>query len=85
MTAEFGWINISLAMLFLALWVGVPTWMVFKHPDRHPRETRTVPAYLRQRTAAGLPRRGGCLPGTALSGASWCRRAVPDTRRARLI
>ena len=55
MTAEFLWINISLAMLFLALRVGVPTWMVFKHPDRHPRETRTVPAYLRQRTAAGLP------------------------------
>ena len=55
MTAEFLWINVLLMALFFALWVGVPMWMSFKRPDRHPRETRTVPAYLRQRTAAGMP------------------------------
>jgi hypothetical protein len=49
MTAEFLWINIPLMVLAFALWVGVPMWMVLRHPDRHPRETRTVPAYLRQR------------------------------------
>lgn len=52
MTAEFLWINIPLMVLAFALWVGVPMWMVLRHPDRHPRETRTVPAYLRQRAEA---------------------------------
>lgn len=55
MTAEFLWINISFMALFFALWVGVPLWMIVKHPDRDPRETRTVPAYLGRRMAAGVP------------------------------
>ena len=49
MTAEFLWINIPLMVLAFALWVGIPMWMVLRRPDRDPRETRTVPAYLRQR------------------------------------
>jgi hypothetical protein len=55
MTAEFLWINIPLMALFFALWVGVPMWMIFKRPDRDPRVTRTVPAYLRKRATAGMP------------------------------
>jgi hypothetical protein len=55
MTAEFLWINIPLMALFFALWAGVPLWMIFKRPDRHPRETRTIPAYLRKHVAAGMP------------------------------
>jgi hypothetical protein len=55
MTAEFLWINIPFMALFFALWVGIPMWMIFKRPDLHPRETRTVPAYLRQRVPAALP------------------------------
>lgn len=55
MTAEFLWINIPLMALFFALWAGVPMWMIFKRPDRAPRETRTVPAYLRNRVTAGTP------------------------------
>ena len=51
MTAEFLWINIPLMTLAFALWVGIPLWLVLRHPDRDPRETRTVPAYLRERTA----------------------------------
>jgi hypothetical protein len=51
-TADILWLNIPLAVLFIALWVGIPLWMIHRHPDRHPRETRTVPAYLRQRTSA---------------------------------
>jgi hypothetical protein len=54
MTAEFLWINISLMALFFALWVGVPMWMIFKRPDRDPRETRAIPAYLRKRAPAGM-------------------------------
>ena len=52
-TADILWMNIPLAMLFFALWVGIPLLMIHRHPDRHPRETRTLPAYLRQRASAG--------------------------------
>jgi hypothetical protein len=57
MIAEFLWINIPLMALAFALWVGIPLWMILRHPDRDPRETRTVPAYLRKRgaTAAAFP------------------------------
>jgi hypothetical protein len=55
MTAEFLWINISLMALFFALWVGVPMWMIFKRPDRDPRETRTIPAYLRHPDSVAVP------------------------------
>jgi hypothetical protein len=54
-TAAILEMNIPFMVLFLALWIGIPMWMIHKHPDRHPRETRTVPAYLRQRGTAGLP------------------------------
>ena len=26
-------LNIPLAVLFFALWVGIPMWLVLKHPD----------------------------------------------------
>jgi hypothetical protein len=55
MTAEFLWINIPLMALFFGLWVGIPMWMIFKRPDRHPRETRTVPAYMRQPASVAVP------------------------------
>ncbi|MFY9865292.1 MAG: hypothetical protein WB688_00965 [Trebonia sp.] len=57
MISEFLWINIPLMALFFALWVGVPMWMIFKRPDRDPRETRTIPAYLRKSATAGMPAR----------------------------
>ncbi len=42
-------LNIPLMVLFVALWVGIPTWMVLKRPDRKPAMTaapavRTLPA-----------------------------------------
>jgi hypothetical protein len=30
------WMNIPLMIVFVALWVGIPTWLVLKHPDRKP-------------------------------------------------
>jgi hypothetical protein len=48
-TAEFLWTNIPLMVLFFALMVGIPMWIVLKRPDRHPRHMRAVPAYLRDR------------------------------------
>jgi hypothetical protein len=29
-------LNIPLMVLFFALWVGVPMWLVLKHPDTGP-------------------------------------------------
>ncbi|MGD0698362.1 MAG: hypothetical protein ABSA02_00595 [Trebonia sp.] len=48
MSVAFLWINVPLMVLAFALWVGVPMWMVFRHPDRHPRETRVIPVYLKR-------------------------------------
>lgn len=55
MLAEFLWINIPFMVLFFGLWVGIPMWMIFKRPDRRPRETRTIPAYLRQPVSVPVP------------------------------
>lgn len=71
------WVNISFAMLFIALWSGIPLWMVLRYPDRHPREARTAPAYLRQRTAAGLP-----APRRTPSGDSLQRRELAGANRS---
>jgi hypothetical protein len=30
------WANVPLMVLFVALWVGIPTWLVLKHPDEKP-------------------------------------------------
>ncbi len=42
-------LNIPLMVLFFALWVGVPVWLVRKRPDRKPAlaaapAVKTVPA-----------------------------------------
>jgi hypothetical protein len=48
-------INIPLAAVFLALWTGIPLWLVFKRPDRNPRQDRVVPAYRRAQDARRVP------------------------------
>lgn len=45
------WINIVLAVPFVALWVGIPMWLVLKHPDTGP----TVAAAPAVRTLAPRP------------------------------
>jgi hypothetical protein len=30
------WLNILLMAAFFGLWVGIPTWLVLKRPDRRP-------------------------------------------------
>jgi hypothetical protein len=30
------WVNVLLMIPFVALWVGIPTWLVLKHPDKNP-------------------------------------------------
>ncbi len=29
-------VNIPLMVVFVALWVGIPVWLVLKHPDAKP-------------------------------------------------
>jgi hypothetical protein len=31
------WINVLLAIPFIALWAGIPLWLVLKRPDTKPR------------------------------------------------
>jgi hypothetical protein len=47
MSAQALSMNIPLMIIAFGLWVGVPLWIVLTYPERHPRETRSVPAYLR--------------------------------------
>jgi len=30
------WLNVPLMAAFFGAWVGIPLWLVFKHPDRGP-------------------------------------------------
>lgn len=54
-TAEILGITSALVVLFTAVWAGIPLWMIFRYPDRDPRETRTVPEYLRGRVSPEVP------------------------------
>ena len=49
------WANVPLMVLFVALWVGIPTWLVLKHPDKKP--ARAVAPALRNLTYRPTPRR----------------------------
>jgi hypothetical protein len=66
-------LNIPLAVLFFALWVGVPMWLVLKRPDRGPART-VAPALTR------LPVSTRTLT-TAASRSPPCG-AVPAARKA---
>lgn len=76
MSALVLWMNIPLMVLAFGLIVGIPMWLVYRHPDRHPAETRTVPAYIvrQRREAMGQrqqPSRGRRPVRPVVSGANW--------------
>jgi len=50
--------NIPLMILFFALWVGIPMWLVLRRPDAGPQAAQTgAIAYLpQQHDDAGYPR-----------------------------
>jgi hypothetical protein len=37
------WINVLLAVPFIALWAGIPLWLVLRRPDPKP-QTAAMPA-----------------------------------------
>jgi hypothetical protein len=49
------WMNIPLMVLFLALWAGIPLWLVTRRQDwRDKPEARVIPAYLAARRTARI-------------------------------
>jgi hypothetical protein len=38
------WINVLLAVPFIALWAGIPLWLVLRRPDRQPQPAAAVAA-----------------------------------------
>jgi hypothetical protein len=36
--------NIPLVVLFVALWAGIPAWLVLRHPDQRPEPAAAAPA-----------------------------------------
>ena len=38
------WINVLLAIPFIALWAGIPLWLVLRRPDRQPQLAAATPA-----------------------------------------
>jgi hypothetical protein len=54
------WVNVPLMVLFLALWAGIPTWLVLKHPDQKPtlaKPTLAAAPVVRNLTYRPDPRR----------------------------
>jgi hypothetical protein len=41
------WMNIPLAVAFFGVWVGVPMWLILRHPDQAPAPV-TAPVQARQ-------------------------------------
>jgi hypothetical protein len=68
MTAQVLWMNIPLMVLAFGAWVGVPLWLVLRHPDRHPRENRAVPAYLQTDQREIRPARAARIKAHAYDG-----------------
>ena len=59
------WINVLLAIPFIALWAGIPLWLVLRRPDARPRLTIfNFEGYRRGvRSRPGLARKPSRRPG----------------------
>ena len=44
------WVNVTLGVPFLLVWVGIPLWMTFKHPQTAP-DFSAARAYLNAKAA----------------------------------
>jgi hypothetical protein len=41
-------LNVPLMILFAALWMGIPAWLVLKHPDARPEPATALQALTRR-------------------------------------
>jgi len=46
------WASLALTVLFFGAWYGIPMWMTFKRPERHP-DFAEARSYLRAKAALG--------------------------------
>lgn len=47
-TVTAGWLltHVLATVAVVGIWTGIPLWIVLKHPDPAPRDTREKPAYM---------------------------------------
>ena len=76
--------NFPIAALFILAWVGIPLWMVLRHPDRRPDFSEARAYY---RVKAELNQAEASVAGRSVPARARLRRpigslpAVPRTRR----
>jgi uncharacterized membrane protein YbhN (UPF0104 family) len=61
------WLNMPLAAAFFAAWVGIPMWLVFKHPDGAPRPDTSTTAVSTQTITTSSPAARGAEPAISTS------------------
>jgi hypothetical protein len=59
---QWFWMNIPLAAMFVAIWTGVPLWLVLKHPDTGP-ESRVPDAFHQAQVAESAEPQAGDVYG----------------------
>jgi hypothetical protein len=70
------WASLALTALFFGAWYGIPMWMTFKRPERHP-DFAEARAYLRAKAALG---KGESVITVPAAGTTATRRHMTATR-----
>lgn len=70
------WANFPLAALFLLAWAGIPMWMTFKRPERHPDHAEARAYYRAKATLT----RGESVVVVPAAGMATTRQHVTATR-----
>jgi hypothetical protein len=70
------WASLALTALFFGAWYGIPMWMTFKRPERHP-DFAEARAYLRAKAALG---KGESVITVPAAGMTATRRHMTATR-----
>jgi hypothetical protein len=71
------WASLALTALFFGAWYGIPMWMTFKRPERHP-DFAEARAYLRAEAALD---KGESVITVPAAGMTATRRHMTATRR----
>src|SRR5215471_11146163 len=70
------WASLALAALYFGAWYGIPMWMTFKRPERHP-DFSEARAYLRAKAALARDESVVTVPAAGMTTA---RRHMTATR-----
>ena len=72
------WASLALTALYFGAWYGIPMWMTFKRPERHP-DFSEARAYLRAKAALA---KGESVVTVPAAGMTTTRRHMTATRAA---